>query len=167
MDKLLINRVDVLIMNYITLKGLTNEMISNENPIMKYYVNKLANTVFNTKIEELDDEKYQKILEQSYILYKDLNNLKLNVDPAVKPILESMGVPMDSDKLDILIDVLKKEFKSNFYYLIEHTNFIINEKINHIKIKILTERMQEFVDKEDYLEAASIRDQIKEIKKES
>ena len=106
---------------------------------------------------ELSNSAIQEILEYSYKLYADLDNIDTSSD---KNILHTISMLFgdDFDKNEI-INRIKTDFSNSFLYIIYNVN-INNDKIKHIKSRIIGKELNNAIKNEDYLKAAELKTKL-------
>lgn len=113
---------------------------------------------------KLNNSTILEILEYSYKLYIELDKYDMSSDSNILPMVGMLfGNEINSDDI---VSALKEDFTTSFNYIINHTD-VYNEKIKHIKLKMLKEDLDKAVKAEKYMKAAEIHNKIKEIKKEN
>ena len=108
----------------------------------------ISNTTFHLMINEL------------YQVYDGVDDIKLNQSNEIKEIL--INFIGSESNYDNYIDEITENFKESFYKLIRYYNSS-NENYLGIKIKVLNNKMMEYVEEEEYLKAAELQKKIVEI----
>jgi hypothetical protein len=110
---------------------------------------------------KISNESFHLMIKEIFKIYDDIDDIKTNQNSEIKEIL--MNFVGSENNYDNYIDEITENFKESFYKLIRYYNSS-NEGYLNIKIKILNDKMMEYVEIEDYLEAAELQRKIAEIK---
>lgn len=178
-DKENIKSINKLSISYIMLKGLKGQTLEKQNPFLIYL---MYNMIFKSgQVSEEDQEKlnnktyfidyqdgipenvsiipndlFHLIMEESYEMYKSLNDIKNNVESLLSEQIDSY-----LENKDAFINELIESYKNSIIKILLNFNSK-RESYNNIKIDILKEEMQSVVEIEDYDTAIIYRDKIKE-----
>lgn len=109
---------------------------------------KISNATFHSMINEL------------FKVYVDVDDIKSNQSGEIKEIL--MNFIGSESNYDNYIDEISENYKESFYKLIRYYNSS-NENYIKIKIKVLNDKMMEYVEEEEYLDAAELQKKIAEL----
>ena len=109
---------------------------------------KISNATFHSMISELSK------------VYNDVDNIKSNQNDEIKEIL--INFIGSESNYDNYIEEITENFKESFYKLIRYYNSS-NENYLKIKTKVLNDKMMEYVDEEEYLDAAELQRKIADI----
>lgn len=195
MNKELIYNVEALVVNYISLKTMNNERLNDKNPLYKYYNDNMVNVssdeildmvsnirkddVFNLYDEdifnnffgsknttEMSSEFIKTVIKTSYKLYVELDNINTQLDTTETtiPILNSiLGSEINISEL---LDRIKDDFKTSFLYIINNAG-VDSKEIDHVKTKLVENKLQLAIKNENYMVAAKLRDELNNMKKEN
>ena len=174
-----IKSINKLSISYIMLKGLKGQTLEKQNPFLIYL---MYNMIFKSgQVSEEEQEKlnnktyfidyqdgipenviiipndlFHLIMEESYEMYKSLNDIKNNVESLLSEQIDSY-----LENKDAFINELIESYKNSIIKILLNFNSK-RESYNNIKIDILKEEMQSVVEIEDYDTAIIYRDKIKE-----
>jgi len=174
--------VNKTMFNYLSLIGIWDEKNMNQdNPIILYF---MTNTMLNRpdllnpseqglsviKLEEegnqftnvnITNQFFHQIVREFYNVYGKIDEIVSHQDERVKEsLIQFIG---SEQKFNDYITDIKEEYKNSFYELLRNFNSP-NPNYNEIKIKVLNDKMMECAYKEDYKEAAILRDKINLLK---
>lgn len=177
-----IKKINKTVVNYLSLVGLMEgKELPQNNPIVIYFMNNLLMSSINpfattnsqnVSVIKLPEDQmvtmkiptffFHLLIKEFYNIYNKLDEIKSNQNQQIKELLISfIGNEYEYNKY---IDDIMIQYKNSFYDLIRYYNSDNSEYID-IKIKLLTDKMNEFAELEKYEDAAILRDKIIEIKK--
>lgn len=175
-------RINRTVFGYFSIMGLwENIYITDNNPVMIYFnINMLSsdqNLNFfkngNVKIIGMDNVDeifnvnisnnfFHSLVEEFYNTYKNLDEIIKNQD---KRVIESITNVIDNNiNFDDYMESVVDNYKKSLYNLVKYYKSD-DEKYNEIKIKLLNDKMYEFVRDENYESAAVLRDKIRDLNK--
>jgi len=176
-DKENIKSVNKLSMSYMLLMGLQGKRLEPTNPFLNYLYYKmlingsksedtLEKVTFVIDKEEEDhliiemipNELVHGMIEESIIMYKNLNEgiiEKSEMDEKISSYL--------ADDYSGFVEKLEQKFKNSLISILLNYNSMVTS-YNEIKINIFNDEMNECVKSEDYDNAILFRDRIKETK---
>jgi len=167
-----------LVMHYITLHGLQSVSLEPDDPFAQYFVKILTSglTPMNGAIVTFDSRKIIKKLNEgfyvpnsvlhpmiklAYEFYKEIDDFDNEINPMMK---EQISYQLGDIKFDDFVENSIDTYKSSLFELLINYNSK-KEEYNQIKLDILTDKMNEAIEIEDYELAAEMRDKISDIKK--
>lgn len=176
-----IKKINKLVINYLSIVGLCQDVqINQDNPIMIYFMtNVLSNKPFmpikNEKffiegdLNMIDDflklnirkNFFHVMIKEFYSIYEKLDDINKNQNPEIREVL--INFVGNEQEFNQYINDILYQYKDNFYDLMKSYNSY-NPEYNSIKLKILNDKIKEFIETENYVEAIVIRDKIKSIK---
>lgn len=109
----------------------------------------ISNAIFHSMVIEL------------FKVYDEVDDIKSNQSSEIKEIL--INFIGSESRYNNYIDEMTENFKQSFYKLIRYYNSS-NEDYLEIKIKVLNNKMMDYVEEEEYLKAAELQRKIAEIK---
>ena len=164
MDNKYIEKVNLLVFNYLSLIGISkDEKISEDNPISNYFykniykfgVVKNINTINDDII--LSEDDFYKIISESYRVYEKIDYLLNNQNIVYKEIIEQMI----GDDIDFYIKTIAEQYKNSLYdILLDYKS----DDLNKIKIHVFTDKMFYYASLEEYEKSAEIKSIIEKIK---
>lgn len=173
MNENILNNLNNLIVNYLALYGIYKikdnyledssiyvmfKKISKNNS--NFYID-LLNSKNVLMDVELEDSDIISILDESFTLYENINNLTIKRDDENN----LLSIIMDDKKMyNETVNNIFTTFKVSLKYLV-YNNEINSKNISEIKLKLLNSEMLEYVNVEDYYKANEIKIKISEIKK--
>jgi hypothetical protein len=185
MNKKLFQNVNKLVVNYLSINGLTgNFFLDNNNPVVLYFMNVLMKNYIESnkdkKVNEINipvekikvdyteiemDENTIKIvkeilpaiIDESYRLYLELDNIQKNIDKRIY--IQLSLVFGGKKKMEIYIEEIFLQFKKSLY------NVLYKYKVNSnrmilIKKAIFIDKMEDYIKIEKYEKAAFLKDKI-------
>lgn len=158
-----LNKVNKLVVGYLSITGLSNRKMREDNPINIYFVHS-----FIIKDKKKEGEKFvmtnrlfYAIVEECIKLYKKVDSLTLKQNPMIKRFIKDMLHKKDFDHKTYTSNVIK-QFKETLYSLLKYYNSK-NPAYNTLKLEFFQYKMWELAEYEQYLDAAEIRKKIKGI----
>lgn len=155
-----IEALNILTMYYVTLHGLQGIVLDPENPMAYYFTSALMGRLNIDNTNSVPNSILHDMLEEAYDFYKEIDNIDTLVNPMMKQQIEQQ---LGDIKFDEYVESSVKIYKDSLYYLVTNYNSK-KEEYNQMKIDILDNQMNVFIENEDYMGAAEMRDKIKEIK---
>lgn len=167
------DKINQLVFNYLSLMGIWDQNnISKDNPITNYFYKNIYENddmvnfykTYNKKNDSLVDinnNDIKDILNESYNVYKNLDNVIKNQNEVYKQIIKQL---IGEDDINIYINEIIEHFKKNLFDIlleIEDVNML-----NDMKINIFNDVMMRYAFDEDYEMANDIKIKIDKIKKE-
>lgn len=164
MKKTTIKKLNDLVINYMSIMGLSDEqedLLNENNPILIYFYNYILSNENENNIK-LSRLFFYKMINESYRVYKKLDIINSNQHSGTKDIL--VKIIGKEESYDEFIDQIFKQFKESLFNLIVTYN---GKNIEYIKIKIylLEERMIECGKNDDFENAIKLQNKIKDLKK--
>ena len=186
MKEITLKRINRTVVNYLSIVGLwENKPHDQNNPIVVYFMNNViknssfykANNMLNPNmtamelpVQDVNDMPtldmgsgfFHVMIREMYKVYDSLDEIHKHQNQDVRQAL--IGFIGDEYKFNEYVDTIMNQYKEAMYELVRHYNSY-NPEYNDMRIRILTDKMMVCAQEEDYLQAAEIRDKIKDIKK--
>jgi len=180
-DKENIKNINKLSVSYIMLMGLNGQILVKNNPFLTYLMfnmlmsgydekfngnDELNRIVYLVDVEDgiekkiniIPNELLHLMIEETYIMYKKLDELSTLVDPQIN---EQIISYLD-DKEEFINEIITNFKRSLVFILLNFKS--MNKSYNNIKIDILSNELKEVIKIEDYDNAIIYRDKINETK---
>jgi len=164
MENKYIEKVNLLVFNYLSLIGISkDEKISEDNPISNYFYKNIYKfgVVKNTNVISddivLSKEDFYKIISESYRIYNKIDILLNNQNDIYKQIISQM---IDDD-VDYYINTIAEQYKDSLYDILLDYKL---DDLNKIKIHVFTDKMFYYASLEEYEKSAEIKNIIEKIK---
>ena len=168
-----IDKLNKLVVGYLSITGLSNRKMREDNPINIYFSQTFMmklNDVKEKEVDEVDEVKkefqmsygmFYAIISECIKLYKKTDSLTLKKNVMIKKFISDIMQTKDFDIDAYIIDAIN-QFKDTLYSLLRYYNskHII---YNKLKLDFLEYKMWEFAECEKYADAAMIREKIKDV----
>jgi hypothetical protein len=148
---------------YITLHGLQGVSLQKENPFSIYFTQIVARSIFMVSVKEIiiPNDLLHIMIKEAYDFYLKLDEIEDSINPMMR---EQVTFQLGSEtSFNEFLNMSINTYKKSFFSLLNNFNSNVID-YNNIKIKILEDKMNEYVLIEDYEMAANMRDKIAVIK---
>lgn len=159
-----IEALNSLVISYMSMHGMQGIALDSTDPFNTYYMSGLMGTIFSSSVHVapiVPNNLVHSMLEYAYDLYLDLDNIRNMVNPTIK---EEILTIIGDLEFDQYIDTAIHSYKEAMFFIFDNYNSK-RESYNEMKLDLMKDRLEEFVQLEEYSEAAIMRDKIIEFEK--
>ena len=156
MKKTTIKKIIDLVLTYMSIKGLSEDGMKEDNPMVIYFI-----TAILTRNYNIPRILFYDIMGEATKIYKQLDNIVNNQNPIIKEYLLSMyGSNFDYDSY--IMEIIE-QYKTTLFKLLKIYK-TKNVWFNKMKIDMFEDKMWEYANNEDYENAAKLRERIDKLK---
>lgn len=154
---------------YISLQGLQGLALTNNSPFGIYFakiamdgnISTLLTGESEIMVASVPNNLLHMIIQDGFELYRKIDNINSLINDEMKAqVVFQLG---GEDVFEEFVSNSIKIYKKSFYELLVNYNSN-REDYNDVKLIVLSTKLDECITTEEYLEAASVRDILKEFK---